>query len=389
MPRNFSIRDRLETDAWQKHPGFARRQALRHLPETRRHFLKWQDRALLILAAVLLLLLIVRVETARANSLDETFWGIEIGTGVGVLRNTALDTEVNVAISGLLAEVEVIQWFQNDGDAWTEAVYRYPLPDGAAVDRLRIEAGQRVIEGEIQEKGEARRSYQKARAAGRLASLLEQQRVNQFETRLANIAPGEEIRVAIRYLVNVDYRDGSYRFAMPLTFTPRWNPDPMSRLAADDDPQVSRQLASFVPAVSNPQLERAGSVLDDHYLSVEVALETGMPLAHLESRFHDVDIHPSLQGYRVFLADPDARSDRVFELNWTPEFGSSPVSTLMTHDDGEAVYALLMLAPPLATAIDPQPREVVFIIDTSGSMEGTSIEQARAGITWAPTTGST
>lgn len=82
----------------------------------------------------------------------------------------------------------------------------------------------------------------------------------------------------------------------------------------------------------------------------------------------------------MFLADPDDRTDRVFELNWTPEFGTVAESTLSTFDDGEAVYALLMLAPPLEEAIAPQPREVVFIIDTSGSMEGTSLAQARAAL---------
>jgi len=93
-----------------------------------------------------------------------------------------------------------------------------------------------------------------------------------------------------------------------------------------------------------------------------------------------VDIHPSLNGYTIYLADPDTRTDRVFELNWTPDFGSAPESTLMTFDDGDAVYAMLMLAPPLAEAISPQPREVIFIVDTSGSMEGTSLTQAKAAL---------
>ncbi len=105
-----------------------------------------------------------------------------------------------------------------------------------------------------------------------------------------------------------------------------------------------------------------------------------MNLASLESRYHDVDIHPSLDGYNIYLADPDTRTDRVFELNWAPDFGSIPESTLMTFDDGEAVYAMLMLAPPLAEAISPQPREVVFIVDTSGSMQGISLTQAKAAL---------
>jgi Ca-activated chloride channel family protein len=111
-----------------------------------------------------------------------------------------------------------------------------------------------------------------------------------------------------------------------------------------------------------------------------VDLRSGINLASIESRYHDVDIHPTLGGYRIYLADPDNRSDRVFELNWSPGFGSVPEATLSTFDDGEAVYAQLMLAPPLAEAITPQAREVVFIIDTSGSMEGTSLSQAKAAL---------
>jgi Ca-activated chloride channel family protein len=142
-----------------------------------------------------------------------------------------------------------------------------------------------------------------------------------------------------------------------MTFTPRWGDSP-----EDGGPLVF------------------AGIMDDHRLTIAVDLRSGMNLASIESRYHDVDIRPSLHGYRVFLADPDTRTDRVFELNWIPEFEAAPVSTLSTFDDGEAVYALLMLAPPLAEAILPQAREVVFVIDTSGSMEGTSLAQAKAAL---------
>lgn len=122
------------------------------------------------------------------------------------------------------------------------------------------------------------------------------------------------------------------------------------------------------------------SPINDHYLTIDIDLQSGMPLTRVESRYHDVDIHPSLAGYRVFLADPDTRTDRVFELNWVPDFASIPVSSLSTFDDGSDVYALLMLAPPLAEAITPQHREVVFVIDTSGSMQGLSLVQAKAAL---------
>ena len=364
-----SIRDQLENDAWKNHSRFAAKQARKLRQEPRGKSLRWQDRVLLILSAIIFLLLIFRIETATAQ--DEQ-WGLEFLGDGDSQRKLALNTEMQVDVTGLVARVNVTQAFRNNGRGWSEAIYRYPLPDGSAVDRLTIQAGNRILEGEIQEKQEARRQYQQARSSGKLATLLEQQRANQFETRLANIGPNEEIRVSISYLTRVDYRDGSFSLRIPMTFTPSWDrgvPAITSGYFNETSPS---------PGVMSVQGEGNGQ--DDHYLSLNIKLQSGLKLASLESRYHDVDIHPSLNGYNIFLADPDTRTDRVFELDWTPDFGSAPESALMTFDDGDAVYAMLMLAPPLAEAISPQPREVVFIIDTSGSMEGVSLKQAKAAL---------
>jgi len=342
------------------------------MPDLHRKPLRWEDRALLMISAILLLLLIIRVETARADEPGGEFFGLEFQTaaiqgGSNAQRVVAMDTDIQVEVTGLTARIDVTQVFKNTGQGWAEAIYRFPLPPGAAVDRMQVIVGTRILEGEIQEKEAARRQYQQAKSSGKTASLVEQQGANQFETRLANIAPGDDISVAISFLAQVDYRDGSFSLRIPMTFTPRWGE---GSAEADVAP---------VTFAAGSRSYKAPHV-DDHRLTIDVELRSGMELARIESRHHDVDIHPSLGGYRVFLADPDTRTDRVFELNWTPDFGAVPESTLSTYDDGDAVYALLMLAPPLAEAISPQPREVVFIIDTSGSMEGTSMTQARAAL---------
>lgn len=363
--RQESIRDRLETDAWKNHRKFAEQRAEHQRTATDRRSLRWQDRALLILSAVLLLLLIVRVESAQAQP-DQ--WGLELQGDGSRQRSLALNTDIRAEVTGLVARIHVTQEFQNTSRGWSEAVYRYPLPDGAAVDRMTVEVGDRVLEGDIRERQEAVRQYQQARSAGKITTLVQQERANQFETRLANIGPGDRIRVSISFLSRVEFRDGTFSLRIPMTFTPRW-----------DHPTPVLMGGFYDETAAAPGITPTGN-LDDHYLTLNVDLQPGLNLASIESRYHDVDIHPSLNGYNVFLSNPDSRTDRVFELNWTPSFGSTPESALMTYDDGDAVYAMLMMSPPLAEAISPQPREVVFVIDTSGSMQGTSIDQAKAAL---------
>jgi len=367
--RRESIRDRLESKAWKNHPRFAASQAVKPTKRSQKRPLMWQDRALLTLSALLLLLLIFRIETATAQ---EDQWGLEYQGDGGSQHSLAINTEMQVTITGLVARIDVTQAFRNSGRGWSEAIYRFPLPDGSAVDRMTVQVGTRILVGEIQEKRDARRQYQQAKSNGKVTILLEQQRANQFETRLANIGPDEEITVSISFLARVDYRDGSFSLRIPMTFTPRW------------DRGAPAILSGFFnetsPAPTVMTVFGTGAGPNDHYLDLNIDLRTGLKLASLESRYHDVDIQPSLNGYTIYLADPDTRTDRVFELTWTPDFGTSPESTLMTFDDGDAVYAMLMLAPPLAEAIRPQPREVVFIVDTSGSMAGVSLTQAKAAL---------
>jgi Ca-activated chloride channel family protein len=358
MPRNPSIRDRLEAEAWNHFPETARRIAGRRAARRDKRNLSWEDRILLAVSALLMLALLIRVETAQAET--EPFWGIEFGGDTQQLRAVALNTEIEAEVTGLVARITVTQAFRNTGGGWAEAVYRFPLPEGAAVDRLRVEAGSRILEGEIREKEAAEREYVQALSEGKVASLVEQQRANQFQTRLANIGAGETIRVTIGFLARVDFRDGSYSLGLPLTFTPRWSPGDRG----------TGRLHHFVTAADS----------DSHFLAIDVLLRTGQALSRLESRYHDIDIQAEPGAYRVSLVDPDTRTDRRFELVWAPEYGAEPTSTLTTWDGGDAVYALLMLAPPAPEAIEPRPREVVFVVDTSGSMDGTSIEQARAAL---------
>ncbi|NND44873.1 MAG: VWA domain-containing protein, partial [Xanthomonadales bacterium] len=304
--------------------------------------------------------MLLRAESARADD----FWGLELLSGSEQWTSLALESHIAVDVTGRVARAEVQQVFINRDTDWAEGIYRFPLPDGAAVDRMRIEVGDRIIVGEIQERTEARRVYQQARAEGKIASLLEQQRPNQYESRLANIGPGETIRITIGFQFNVYWRDGSFSLRLPVTFTPRWDGgNPSARIG---------------PAPA-PTFTGAGS---DHHepLRLAVLLRTTLGYNSIESRHHDVDIALVPEGYEVALLGDGELPDRDFELSWTPELGAKPQAELLTWDGGDAVYAQLMLAPPLPDNLGPQAREVVFIIDTSGSMEGDSLSQAQAAL---------
>ncbi len=361
-PGPASIRHALEIDAWRHDPQFAARMSKRsRLRKPKRRSLRWQDRSLLIIGIILLALVLLRIETARADDIE---WGLELNAGGTATTQLALNTDVRVEVTGLIARVEVTQLFSNPGDQWAEAIYRFPLPGGAAVDRLAIQVGERIIEGEIREKKSARRVYEQAVQDGFTASLVAQQKANQFETRLANIGPGEEIRVTIGFLVNVNFEQGAFSLRLPMTFTPRWDPavEPAGRAVTPTPVLVSAQI-------------RAG-----HHLSMEVLIRTGIGFAAIESRYHDVDIQPTEQGYQISLVEGAALTDRDFELAWLPDLQAVPQSALMTWDGGDAIYAQLMMVPPLPGAIKSQPREVIFIIDTSGSMEGESMRQAKSAL---------
>ena len=135
---------------------------------------------------------------------------LELICTIGLIVPSALWTEVEIRANGLVQRVRVLQKFRNDTAAWLEGVYVFPLPEGAAVDRMRLHIGDRVVEGEIRERAEAKAEYEAAKAAGQRASLVEQERPNIFTTSVANVGPGDEIAVEIEYQDRVLYRDGRF-----------------------------------------------------------------------------------------------------------------------------------------------------------------------------------
>ena len=276
-----------------------------------------------------------------------------------------LETDVVIHVVGPVARTTVSQRFCNPTKLWVEGVYAFPLPENAAVDTMKLVIGERVIESQIKERAEAQQIYEQAKAEGRKASLLEQQRPNLFTTSLANLGPGEIAEVRIEYQQELRWDGGRYSLRFPMVDTPRYTPGGGPQLT--DSPL--------------PDPPRAAAKLNPVHLTID--LDSGFPLASLTSSSHAVrskEIEPG--HYTVGLAGGVAPADRDFVLEWTPTAGAAPAATLLTEEIGGETYALLMVMPPREAAGKrfDQPRDIVYIIDTSGSMGGASIREAKAAL---------
>jgi Ca-activated chloride channel family protein len=264
----------------------------------------------------------------------------------------ALRTDVRLHVRGIVLRGEVIQTFENTTPQCAEAVYVFPLPENAAVDTLRMTIGQRVIEGEVQEKKQAQQTYDTAKSEGKHASLLTQERPNIFTVAIANIASNEKVQIDIAYQQTIDYRDGAFSLRFPMTIGPRYIPNGV----ADAD----RISPSYT--------------IGRNKTGLTVDLDAGFSLSHVESRYHM--IHTAVVSgshYTVTLDGGEIPADHDFELTWQPDLGTEPKSAMFNEGD----YALLMIMPPAQSTSVRLPRETVFVIDTSGSMEGTSINEAK------------
>jgi Ca-activated chloride channel family protein len=303
----------------------------------------------------------------------------------GTTAALLLATDVHMDVSGMVARVQLTQRFVNTSAEWREGVYVFPLPDKAAVDHLTMHIGERVIEGQIKERAEARLSYETAKAEGRKTTLVEQERPNMFTTSVANIGPNEEIVVALEYEETLRYDEGSFRLRFPLAITPRYVPG--AAIAASDEGTGWSPPTSQVPDADRIMPPFVSS-RDGHVnpVSIAIDLNPGFPLAKLASSYHAVDVEERPGNrYLVTLADGHVATTRDFELVFVPDVGAAPGAALFTETKGGKTYALLMALPPTAPGVAAAhvPREITYIIDTSGSMEGVSIAQARDALAMA------
>lgn len=327
---------------------------------------------------------------AFAGPGDARSGSLLLKTDDGYADATRLGIDVDLTVSGPTVRARVTQIFRNPTQDWVEATYVYPLPSGGAVDTLKMVVGDRVVVGEIKERQQARIIYEQARASGQKAALTEQERPNIFTNSVANIGPGETVLVQIEYQERVHQSGNEFSLRVPMVVGPRYNPAPLVQsvdLRADGggwgatkiDPVPDRDRISarvLDPAENAPVNPTA----------ITVRLQAGFALGEVKSHHHPVKIESPGNTTRIIrLAEGLVAADRDFELTWKPAAEKAPSVGLFREQVGDADYLLAFVTPPSIEQAQqkPLPREVIFVIDNSGSMGGTSIIQAKASLTYA------
>ena len=348
-----------------------------------------------VLAIAALIMLYSDVVMANISFSDKTSQSVssstnpvnQVGTGSIIYKykdktkftQSALDTMVDMNITGVTNRVRVEQTFTNPSNDWVEGVYVFPLPEDSAIDHLTLFVDGRIIDGQIKERKEAKKIYNKAKNEGKKAAIIEQQRPNIFTTSVANIPPGGTIKIAIEYQQAVLIKDESFSIRFPMTIGDRYIPGvpistPYDSMGVIPNTHTVKDASKITPPTSKHV---------DRPLSININLKAGFDLESIESSYHAIQVDEiNNLTKRIKLTNDTTQADRDFVLNWRANKGLQPDVAIFTQQKGEDNYLMLMATPPKLEAFKKSntPREVVFIIDSSGSMGGGSMTQAKSAL---------
>ncbi|HEX5886317.1 MAG TPA: VIT and VWA domain-containing protein, partial [Pyrinomonadaceae bacterium] len=285
-------------------------------------------------------------------------------------------TDVKAEISGFISRVVVTQQFENPFNEKIEAVYTFPLPQRAAVDDMTMIVGERTVRGKILPREQAQAVYEAAKSSGQVTSLLDQERPNIFTQSVANILPGEQVKITISYVETLKYENGAYEFVFPMVVGPRYVPG---------TPKVEQRGNGFAPDTDKvPDASRITprpappGMRSGHDISLEVALDAGLIVDSLDSKTHPIDVQrPDARSARLRLKESSTIPNKDFILRYDVA-GRTMQDALLTHRSAKGGFFTMILQPPdRVMPADVMPKELVFVLDTSGSMMGFPMEKAK------------
>ncbi|HEV8429698.1 MAG TPA: VIT and VWA domain-containing protein [Pyrinomonadaceae bacterium] len=344
----------------------------------RRSVLKWIGLTAISLTIVFLLSTIAHRDSASAaidNNRPQTQGALQVLDQDGKQAGECplKHTQVKAQVSGFLSRVTVTQDFENSLPDKIEAVYTFPLPQAATVDDLTMLIGERVIKGKIMRREEAQAAYAAAKQVGKVASLLDQERPNVFTQQVANIMPGQSIRIVISYVETLKYENGSYEWSFPMVVGPRYIPAGAEPQPESNDPSNQPEDTSRISPPSATAGVRAG-----HDISLEIDLDAGMPIVAVNSETHETEVQQLNEKHAVVrLKDHATIPNKDFLLTYRVAAESINDAVLTHRSERGGFFTLILQPPQRVTAEDVMPKELVFVLDTSGSMEGFPIEKAK------------
>jgi Ca-activated chloride channel family protein len=301
---------------------------------------------------------------AQQEQGESPYFAVEGGDGV-VDALPLKSTDVQVRILGVMADVRVVQRYRNEGQQALEARYVFPGSTRAAVYGMTVRLGERELRAQIREKQKAKVEYQQAKSAGKTAALLEQQRENVFQMQVANILPGDEVDVELRYTELLLPEQGVYRFVFPAVVGPRYNGKPGSASHKAEPWIATAHLGEGAPS-------NAGFNLD-------IDLMAPTPLADVASPSHPLRREQvGANRLRLSLGD-DGRpaNNRDFVLDYRLSGADFQSGVLLSEGAQENFFLALVAPPRQAPSSLIVPREYIFVVDISGSMHGFPLDTAK------------
>ncbi len=326
-----------------------------------------------------------------------------------------VDIKANIEINGLVAYAEIKQTFINPYNIALAGKYQFPLPENSAVKQLMIKMGDVEILGEIMEKKAAKAIYQKAKKQGRKASLVEQQRPNLFTNKIANIPAQSTVVVTLKFIMPVSFSQGKFNLRLPLALTDRYQPRSTSysfnessghspghspEHSSERSPSnftrdltnVSANISTNLSTKSLPEPFKISTTRSPtthvqsvarSQSSINIVLNSGIPITSIVSDSHKIqlrELNSEQNAYFITLDKTHVISDKTFDLTWQLIASNQPQISSFTQEVSGEHYTLLTFFPPETTVAQVIARDIIFIIDTSGSMQGGSMQQAKASL---------
>tara|TARA_R110002124_G_scaffold124083_2_gene283059 strand:+ start:57392 stop:59578 length:2187 start_codon:yes stop_codon:yes gene_type:complete len=286
------------------------------------------------------------------------------------LQNIALplDISANIAVNGLVAYAQIKQVFINPYNLELEAKYQFPLPEDAAIKHLKVQVGEQEIIGQIMEKQAAKAVYNSAKKQGKKTSLMQQQRPNLFTNNIANIPAQSTVVVTLAFIMPVTFVDNKLSLTLPLAMTTRYH--------SNNEQQFPAQLEAELIAPMAKSLA-------DSQASINIELNAGASISTINSNSHKVNtkvITQDQSSYLITLSHEQALANRDFTLNWQLRASQQPQISSFTEQVNGEYFTLLTFFPPQLDSSATLARDIIFIIDTSGSMQGNSMTQAKTSL---------